>query len=357
LRGLTPETSEIIAVARVICIIFMMTVHVWPGAGRVLSADVEAPLSFFYLIVVDSLGRASVPLLSYFSGILFVLAFTRTFNIFQTISSKAKILIWPMAFWSIPMIFAAGAENYLRTGDAAFSSEPGYYLTALLGIGGPPANAPLHFLREIFVMCCYWAVFLSIARLSRWGAFAAFLLFAWLELRHGEFLISRDFAFTFFSAGAVLALLGRANYVPTFPLVITLLAANFAIVTSVGEATPVDSYKFAAMAHIERAAMAILIFFVAATICQHAVAIKNLISRLEPAIFTIFCSHDITISLFGAIAFFSGLHETDKIYPLFFLFQLVACILIGILLMRLLRWIPYVTGGSRSRMTDAPVPA
>lgn len=76
------------------------------------------------------------------------------------------------------------------------------------------------------------------------------------------------------------------------------------------------------------------------------------ISRLEPAIFTIFCSHSITISLFGGIAFFTGLHETDGIYPLFFLLQLVACIALGILLKPLLSWIPCVTGGARSNVRN-----
>ena len=70
--ALPRDLSDAIRIARVVCILSMVSVHVWPGATRVLAAD--TPFSGFFQVMIEYLGRGSVPLLSLVSGYLLTIS-------------------------------------------------------------------------------------------------------------------------------------------------------------------------------------------------------------------------------------------------------------------------------------------
>jgi len=150
---LTPEASEAMAMARVVCITLMMFVHVWPGASAILAAPVSLSLAVTYEVLIEDLARGSVPLLSIVSGLLFFRSASGPESATSLILGKVRSLLVPMVCWSSIMLILAGMHSQ-ATGNKAFMSMSLIeWLDNVFGINGPPFNVPLAFLRDIFACC------------------------------------------------------------------------------------------------------------------------------------------------------------------------------------------------------------
>lgn len=339
------ETSDTIRAARVLCILFMMTVHVWPGTRRILDADSGPILDPLFAVVVGAIGLSSVPLLSYFSGLLFHRTLRARGAGLGVIGAKARTLLWPMVFWSIPMLAVIVAEDVIRTGSVSPEGGALYWAQMILGFGEGPANSPLHFFRDIFVMCVYVTGLVLLCRISRPLAAVAWLAVCAFELRMGMSLMARDHIFLFFTAGLAMGHLGRANWRPGPWLALLALAAySGAAVSGALDASPGGHWGGLAISTGERLAVSLAMFVAAAWAAGRTNALRRALFWLEARIFTIFCSHMLTISVFGGLAFALGWSENDLWYPVIFAVQIAACVVVGIVLQPLLSWIPYVTG-------------
>ena len=186
------EVSEAIRVARVVCIFFMIFVHVNPGTAQ-FSSTLHGIRAFdavrFFL--VDSLGRASVALLSVVAGYLAVFSLRReSYGVF--LHKKVKSLALPMVVWNVVFLamvvlgstLSAGYVEQSFGGDITLSRLP----DLLLGLDGLPANEPLAFLRDVFICALLTPVLLmevrrsirlyvvTVTALGLLGVFTAFLM-------------------------------------------------------------------------------------------------------------------------------------------------------------------------------------
>lgn len=347
LPAMTRDTSRSVAIARVVCILFMMTNHIWPGSERVLAA-VDGPVeTVFYDVVVDHLGRASVPLLSLFSGLLFVGTFARAGGPLPVLAGKFRSLIVPMALWSLPMLVLLHLKGIYLGQPFDWPDSLRDWGNALFAIRGFPANTPLLFLREIFVMCVLGAGVLLLWRRSPVAGVALALLILVLMHRPGGFILFRSFIGTAFFLGMGVALAGRANWAPSWPLVLGVLVLYLALFFSglfavrTGPAGISEGYT-------TRIAMCLLMWRVCRDMAEgKAEWLTGKVLALEPHIFIIFCTHAITAFFVGGLADVMGWHETDRAYVILFLGQIVLIVVAGVIASKLVRPFPILSGGRK----------
>jgi hypothetical protein len=169
--GIDLRTSRQIAVMRVLCIFFMMSVHVNPGFD---AAAHSGAMRIVGLLEVDVLGRASVAALSLVSG--FLLAFTiERRNLRTLLTSRAQTLYLPMAVWNaifLSLSFAAFAFWGVRT--TAYAAAQGLdgleiLVQRVLFLHGAPASTALGFLRDLAISSALLALAMRVPRLDlRW---------------------------------------------------------------------------------------------------------------------------------------------------------------------------------------------
>lgn len=308
--------SQAIRVARVLCITCMMTVHVWPGATAVIAADAGPVLDTLYFIAIQELGRASVPLLSIVSGFLFLPALAAPRPL-PVIAGKAGTLLVPMMFWSA-VILAMRLASAAAIGTPAPPLEPLALLDAVTGLTAPPANVPLAFLRDVFV-CCAGAVLL--ARAARGRPRAALVLIAlWTlaEVALQGLLLLRPAILVFFAVGLAVRAAGAApQRLPLLPAA----AALAAVALARGHAPAGSEAAAAALDYANRVAAA-LFFWAASLAVAGAPRLGPAVARLEPMIFTVFCTHAVTIALLAPVLRATGVTPDMPVYLLVFLGQI-----------------------------------
>ncbi|HEX5370802.1 MAG TPA: acyltransferase [Dehalococcoidia bacterium] len=167
------DVSDSIRIARVLCIFFMIYVHVNPGVSR-FAPDAEGIRLFdvarFWL--VDSLGRASVALLSVIAGYLAVYSLRRD-SVRRFASKKVTSLMTPLLLWDALFIAAAIAGNFISQGHLQDSLRGPLTLqrlpNLLIAVTASPANEPLDFLRDVFVCSMLAPLLIVTLRRSRNG--------------------------------------------------------------------------------------------------------------------------------------------------------------------------------------------
>lgn len=348
---LSGDTSQTIRNARVMCILFMMTAHIWPGSERIRAADVPDLHHVFYTIVVDYFGRASVPLLSVFSGILLVQSVSGKTTYLKTAAKKAYTLVPPIVFWSVPIILLAVATRLVLGLDEEVPTTLVEWLNALFGVFGAPANSPLHFLRDIFIMSMIGLGAIFVFRRNRVLALALLGLFLFNEHDGDGFILFRNQIGSFYIAGMLIALYGASNWVPRWPLVVAVLVLSEIVKRVLADPLTPFHAESVLRAHLPRLAMTLLMWQIGASLYRLGPRLIDAINRLERHIFVVFCSHAVTIKFLGLFALMTGLTENSAIYLGFFLVQVPVCVAVGVVLSILLRDVPLANGGRRSRGT------
>jgi fucose 4-O-acetylase-like acetyltransferase len=140
-----------IRLCRVLCIFFMMSVHVNPGLGK---PSVVATGDFWWIGFLwgDVLGRASVAALSFVSGYLLVRTAADA-PLGRLAVKRFRTLLVPMLTWTLIFCLLQLAKAMLlHRPEASVLLQPGADLVgALTGLTGPTANLSLFFLRDLFV--------------------------------------------------------------------------------------------------------------------------------------------------------------------------------------------------------------
>lgn len=295
-----------------LCIIFMISVHVWPGATKVLAADI--PFHTFYVVLIEYLGRASVSLLGVVSGVLLAQSFGKTAPL-TLLSRKARSLLVPMVLWSAAVLGLYVADAVLTGDTSHIPTDAIGWINALFALTEPPANLPLAFLRDVF-MCAVIGIFaLSQGRAVCLAILAGAVA---LETTTSGVLLLRPQILAFFATGIGLSMFRLADYVPRRRFVLLMLALDVALHQNI----PAD---VVALDYLNRIAMSLLLW-------RCAVDLRDFkpIKSLEPYIFVIFCSHVIAISAIGFLARSSGVSVSDAVYPLIFLLQFPIIIGVGV---------------------------
>lgn len=305
---------------------FMISVHFWPGATRVLHAEVPGALHVFYDIVIDYLGRGSVPLLSTVSGILLTISATRHPVPLRLLPGKARSLLLPMVTWSAVMVALAVLNAVLLHDRTELPVGAMGWVNAFFALTAPPANLPLAFLRDVFVAAAIGLLAIGIHRRLPMAGVLFLLAAAALEGLTGGILLLRPQILTFFALGILLSWAGAANFVPRWWLVLGMLALDvtlqiFPVTGAAGEFLH---------AYLNRIAMMLLMWRVAIAIVRAGGPAHRAIRRLEPYVFTIFCTHMIMVSAVAVLAGKVGIEVEDATYPLLFLAQFPLAVMLAV---------------------------
>lgn len=302
-----------------------MLVHVWPGAKLVLSADVPALLHAAYDILINEMGRASVPLLSIVSGLLFFRSLSgKTWQ--DLIGGKIRTLLIPMVAWSAVLLSMFVAKA-LFTGDPAFFDVGAMtWINRIFGITDAPINAPLGFLRDIFMSCMIALVALRLESRVKWTGLSLLAVLVLVELAAGGYVLLRPYILFFFSLGIVIGKVNPRSLVLPWSIVIILAALDASIQFGPFAVTPAWQER-AALFH--RIAVAMLMWRVCLSIVRQNGVLYRGVFSLESLIFLVFCSHMVTISVLAAL--FGALQVTveSPIYPLLFALQIPTVFLVA----------------------------
>lgn len=326
-----------ICIARVICIFFMMSVHVNPGPGQssAVTNGFFAPIGY---VQIDLLGRASVAALSFISGYLIIRTNSQT-PFFRFFRRRFSALIIPMLVWNLLFvslllikvkIIGAESGNDFTSGDASV-------VAALTGLTGPTANLSLFFLRDLFIAG------LILHALRRWilnfpvAALALAVVVTLLDI--AEPVLFRPAILVFLLAGAIWA--GRTARLPARPDWRWMVAAGAAFATiMLIKGTTINALELGreAINLLSRAMLTGLVLAVAAVLA--ATGAGRRIALLERHIFETYLMHVPFIStLWFAWSALIGSAETSS-YLLFFLGAPLVALAAGQAIGRLIDLLP-----------------
>jgi surface polysaccharide O-acyltransferase-like enzyme len=325
--------SEGIRITRVLCIFFVMFVHVWPGTGQFDASRGVSGWDLTYHVFTDILGRSSVPLLTIVSGWLVA----RTFRGWrELVSSRVRSLLVPLALWNAIMVAALLA--YSQVGDAGWAQPQTAlgWLNAVMALTAEPATVPLAFLRDLFV-CVLLAPLILKALETRKpymaGAVMAVAL-GWFLIAGPTWLLLRPMILVLFTLGIILATfrfdVGRSIVSPLWLGVAALvIGATFAVdIATLSGSQPVQGLAADLMDLGRRVAVAYTFWTVAVTLAGSRLGAK--LSGLEPYIFFVFCSHVLVMKAMIPIGreVFGGYYS--PLYPAYFFLQPVLSLVIGV---------------------------
>ena len=358
LPGFEHRVSEPIRVARVLCIFFVIYVHVSPGNSQIdIVGHGLRAFDVFHGMLVNTIGRASVALLSAVSGYLTVHSLARV-SFPSVLVRRVRSLLIPMAFWSAAFIGLALVGEHFQAGFIESSLRGPLTVerlpTLLIGVFGEPANLPLYFLRDLFV-CVLFAPVLLVLLKRRVALFAAFVAVVYVVGFNSVLFLSPNL-FLFFAIGMWIAKSGKVPL--SFPApVIWLSVAGLLIVGGAATAAilsltmgpdPLSARMVEPLLALVRFPAAIL--FWAASLWLAARPLGARLARIEPYIFFVFCAHTILMfpvwyawrSVFGE--YYSPLYP---IYFVFVPFYVIAAsiVIVDIVSMVAPRFLSLVTGG------------
>ena len=158
-----PVTSERLSVARVLCILGMIWVHV-PGAatdgvGRALEAS--DPAGTLQAFLVEAMGRSSAALLSVVSGWLCARTLLGGRGPHALIRARARTVLAPMLFWSLATVavyalVSLARPTFLTVSGPIDAQAVRLWIDSVLFLSSAPSGPTMHlaFLRDLFVCAC-----------------------------------------------------------------------------------------------------------------------------------------------------------------------------------------------------------
>lgn len=329
---LTENASETIRCVRVIAIFFMMYVHAWPGATEVLAQFGDGPFGYIARLLISTLGRGSVPMLSIISGFLAVRTLFGGRKPGAFVHKKVNTLLVPMILWSaIALMFFLVEAAYL--GEAGFWDYSALdWANSILSLTAPPINTPLAFLRDVFV-CAMLAIPLVWLFEKSIGIGYVALLAAIILVHIDPFhVILRPQILLFFGLGVVVAIQGWGNIIPSWGTVILLVIVDGLVSATMDSSSDI---LLGAKHILHRFTVSILVWKLASLIVARQGYLFRLLVKIEPAIFLIFCSHIIVLGSVSVIVrqFVPG--PGHMLYPVYFLVQPIAVVAVGLFVHRL----------------------
>jgi hypothetical protein len=337
------RTSRAIGLARVLCILGIVYVHAWTGLyGPALSALDHTPQGLLRWGLIELLARSSVPLLSLVSGWLVGPSLARR-GARAFLAGKARTVLVPMLAWNAIAIVVVSGAAWLGWLYAPQPTSWGWLANELTGFVHPnEINVQMPFLRDLF-LCLLMAPLLvrqgdrtlAVVAVAAWPG-------AWRRRSSRCCSAPRSWASSCWACwcAAMMPPRGlRAAGVDRDALSCAVGREDLAgtVWPGAGLASPL---LLACVDLAMRAATALCFWALAWRLAQTRAG--EALSRLEPAMFLLFCCHLILIWCAGpAIGALTG-PLGAPLYPLFLLTQpllaLGATLLLGAALRRARRW-------------------
>lgn len=308
--GPVPQSMrDRIAMVRVLCIGFMIFVHVPDNAFSAAEFSVGVPLASWLTqgVLVEGLGRASAALLSLVSGILTAVALTRA-KPSSLYRRRFRSIVVPMIIWSTVTVIVYAAlslirPTFLTLGDVPPLQALLFYVNTIFFLTDQPMGPTLHlgFLRDLFV--CLLLSPILVALLRRIGRVLLLLLAVVYLLDLESVFILRPLILLAFCIGLWLMQTGRDleaadDYWPLW-VVLLLVATSLVILsgTERGLAWPPAQWLAARgidfremfVYPLSRIFGALAIWSLAAKLV--GTGWTDRLSRVSPYVFVAFCSH------------------------------------------------------------------
>lgn len=214
--------SQRIWLTRYLMVIGIVILHTPPYQSLT-----ELDLSFFNFIKAffsHAVFRTTVPMLTVISG--YLLFRSRLIQQpLELISKKARVILLPLILWNIPVVLGVFFIQHYQLSTHIFSVQLSPFdslnwLNALTGLLSSPANYPLNFLRDLFVLSLISPLLAVLLNRAPWlGAIIVALVF-YFNL-DGDIILRNTMLISFYIGG--LAATQRWNLTKLDPYAIPLL--------------------------------------------------------------------------------------------------------------------------------------
>lgn len=303
---MNPESAQRIALLRPLLIFLVIAVHL-PGNRYRPDTHESIPglESLPNVLLSGTLSMVAVPTLSVIAGYLAYHSLQR-YPYVTFIKRKVRHLLLPMLLWNLllGLLVAYGQYHGVNTRSdlTLYPFNPEHWLAGLLAIGKLPANAPLYFLRELFIACLLVPLWRWAAQ-RPWRSVLVLGSLGWLALNQlGAPYIFRAEIYFFFAAGVLLAQHLSLEQLEhrTLRFRTPLMAAGLSaclLMALYASLTRAEHFLV-----LLKALMLIgpLLFWHIGGLIQHlrwAAPLKHLLLVISPATFTIFLGHMLVIQL------------------------------------------------------------
>ena len=311
----TPRLAQAISVARVLCIYFVMFVHVYTGSdGGVPIMGSFGALDVYYRFCINVLGRSSVPLMTIISGWLFYKGAHKAYP--ALVRSKLTTLIVPMVLWSAITLALLVAHAQLTGDHEKLPKSALDWANALFSLSTPPAGSQLAFLRDLFVIFLFSPILMLL--MARLGVLLVVATALFCVLMPHTLVLLRTQILFFFVLGLYLA--RRDSWrVPGWLVPIAAVIATAIFVVSIVliiQGRP--SMEFPGRELLTRLSVATLFWYAAMWVSSRP---DGWLLRLAPYAFLAFCSHLVLFRAFSVVGvkIFGG--PGSALYPVYFTIQ------------------------------------
>lgn len=199
---LAPQLSKRIQIARYLMVCGIVFIHIPPVEPEIITSNTYFLL--FRAFWVDAVFRGTVPVLTCISAYL-IYRSDKDKKAFALIKDKSQSLLIPMVIWNLPIVVALYLIQRYTAVDYPFrlNLDPINILTwadATFGITDRPANFPLFFLRDLFVLAILAPIFGFFIRTAPVIGFAIVAMIFWLDF-DGMLLLRSNMALNFYTGG------------------------------------------------------------------------------------------------------------------------------------------------------------
>ena len=306
---LSEPLRERIAMVRVLCIGFMIYVHVPDNAISAIEGIGGTPLASLLLqgFLVEGVGRASAALLSLVSGLLTAVALTRAEPL-SLYRRRFRSIIVPMVIWStvsvaLYALISLVRPTFLQLDGASPASAALFYLNTVFFVTDQPVGPTMHlgFLRDLFVCVLLSPLLLALLRRIGVGLIAALAALYLLDAE--SVVILRPLVVFAFTLGLWLAMRGARLEAcdGAWPLWLALSVVVTVLVMLSGTERALDSAAAAWFAErgldmresvfypLSRLFGGLAIWTIAAKLVGGGW--HRRLARVSPYVFVAFCSH------------------------------------------------------------------
>lgn len=304
---LGPSDSNAIKYTRVICIFFMLFVHV-PYAAEAEQYLVH-PLNLMITSFTHILALGSVTALSFVSGLLAFHSLSKQ-NWAGVVKARASTLVLPMVFWNILAIVFGFTVYWL------FAKDVGYYewtavkswwqvlFSGVLAIDYGSVTESANFIRDLFVCALLSKPLLFLIR--RFGLAVVLGILIWDYCFGFAPFIYRGIILVFYSLG-IYAAVKSFRFEQLLPFQYWIYALILLIVVKEWVWPSVSLPLFDL---VKRVSVSLLMICIAVRLSQGRRL--EIIKSMEPSVFLVYLSHSILFSVSWGVwtAFFGdGLND------------------------------------------------
>ena len=340
---LRQDLSERIAIARVLCILGMIYVHV-PAGDTVVdyvftAGDIFTTLQSF---LVEGFGRAAACLLSVVSGFLVASSLNRGLSPAALYARRWRSIVLPMLLWSLVTVVLYGVFGALLDRPTFVTQiftleQPWQRLLGLLNVSvfltdmpNGAATQHLAFLRDLFVCVLLAPLLLALLRQAgtRWSLLAGLTVLYLLDLE--SVVVLRPLVILAFTVGMYLAQarveLDRADRLLPLWLVGWIVSTSVLLAFNAGTLAGLDALfadvgldaKESLLYPFSRLFGSLSLWCLTGRLLSGRTGMT--FSLVSPYIFTAFCSHLLVLSLLFMLLWQPVFGDAgNALYPVWFL--------------------------------------